>query len=123
MHRLYTFPMSSDFIYCQIYTSFSVWPRDHYKTYQWFYLACNLPTEVSPVVQDDIFELMFLGSKSRNISELKFLGPKPRIISELTFLSQPRNINYVHRSADEHKKFFLPILSASQAGGPQKPGI
>jgi hypothetical protein len=56
--------MSSDFITCfqatnififamwvkHIHTTFGVRPGDHYKTFQWFYLACNIPTEISPPV-------------------------------------------------------------------------
>jgi hypothetical protein len=34
----------------QICTSFCVWPRDHYKTFQWFWLPRNVHTEVSPPV-------------------------------------------------------------------------
>jgi hypothetical protein len=33
-----------------IHTSFGVRPRDHYKTFQWLPLACNVSTEVSPEV-------------------------------------------------------------------------
>jgi hypothetical protein len=33
-----------------IHTSYGVRPGDHYKTFQWFHLACNVPTEVSPPV-------------------------------------------------------------------------
>jgi hypothetical protein len=32
------------------YTSYGVWPRDHYKAFQWLPLAYNVPTEVSPEV-------------------------------------------------------------------------
>jgi hypothetical protein len=33
-----------------IHTSFGVRPGDHYKTFEWFHLACNIATEVSPPV-------------------------------------------------------------------------
>jgi hypothetical protein len=51
--------MSSDFItsrqlenlhFAKYTISFGVWPRDHYKAFQWFPLACSVPTEVSPEV-------------------------------------------------------------------------
>jgi hypothetical protein len=40
--------------FCQIYASFDVWPRDHYKAFQWFHLACNVHAEVSPEVSVQI---------------------------------------------------------------------
>jgi hypothetical protein len=30
-----------------IHTSFGVRPGDHFKAFQWFPLACNVPTDVS----------------------------------------------------------------------------
>jgi hypothetical protein len=33
-----------------IHTSYGVRPEDHYKAFQWFHLACNAPTKVSPPV-------------------------------------------------------------------------
>jgi hypothetical protein len=35
------------FPFYQIYTSSSVWPRDHYKVVQWFSLVYSVPVEVS----------------------------------------------------------------------------
>jgi hypothetical protein len=33
-----------------VYNSYGVWLRDHYKTFQWLPLVCNIAPEVSPEV-------------------------------------------------------------------------
>jgi hypothetical protein len=36
--------------FCNVYTFYGVWPKDHYKAFQWLHLASNVPTEISPEV-------------------------------------------------------------------------
>jgi hypothetical protein len=39
----------------EIYTSFGVWPRDHYKAFQWLPPVCNIPTELHSRLQHSMF--------------------------------------------------------------------
>jgi hypothetical protein len=76
--------------FCQIYTSFGVWPRDHYKVVQLFSLVCSIPAEVSPEVSVQITKGPLLRRVVlRRVHSLTHSFPTRRILREPTQSAPP----------------------------------